>query len=96
MNHYIDYKNRGNIRILTALFPEQTKTIPRTIVWGIIFLLELILGVLCAAYFGLLPGSKLVTALIIAAIVGVFWLQGVIWYAFAKLFRKRKTSPNAN
>lgn len=96
-NPYTDQKNRAYSSILTTLFPEQTKTVPRIIVWSIIFLLDLILGIGAAHYFGLLQfGSyrssnemMLSSGLLIAAIVGIFWLQGVIWYAIVNFFRNR-------
>lgn len=96
-NPYTDQKNRAYSSILTTLFPEQTKTIPRVIVWSIIFLVDLILGIGGAVYFGLLqPGSyrtmnemTLVAGFVLVGIVGVFWLQGAIWFAVVKAFRKR-------
>ena len=53
-NPYTDQKNRAYQGILTSLFPEQTKTFPRIIVWSLIFLADLILGIGGATYFGLL------------------------------------------
>ena len=89
-NPYTDQKNRAYASLLTSLFPEQTKTIPRIIVWSLIFMLDLILGVVVGVQFQWLQsGSKLVTALLIAAIVGIFWLQGAVWYGIAKFFRER-------
>ena len=90
-NPYTDQKNRAYAGILTSLFPEQTKTLPRIIVWSFVFLLDLILGVVGGFYFGLLAmESKLAAWILIAGIVGVFWLQGKIWYAAAGYFRKRQ------
>ena len=67
-NPYQDQKNRAYSSILTTLFPEQTKTIPRILVWGIIFLVDLIdlrffllLGVqtlLFTAMFAVLPNKR--------------------------------------
>ena len=89
-NPYTDYRNRGYISILTSLFPEQTKTLPRLLVWSLIFLLDLILGVVGAYRFGLLElESKLALWVLIAGIIGVFWLQGRIWYTIVNWFRKR-------
>ena len=96
-NPYSDQKNRAYQSILTTLFPEQTKTIPRIIVWSIIFLLDLILGVGGAAYLGLLQFDRfrtsnelmLVGGLLVLAIVGIFWLQGYIWYAIVSFFQRR-------
>ena len=96
-NPYSDQKNRAYQSILTTLFPEQTKTIPRIIVWSIIFLLDLILGIGGAAYWGLLQFDRfrtsnelmLVGGLLVLAIVGIFWLQGYIWYAIVRFFQRR-------
>lgn len=89
-------KNRAYSGILTTLFPEQTKTLPRIIVWSIIFLADLVLVVFGAFHFGLLqlgnyssmrqvtlPGLLLITVLF-----GIFWLQGFIWYGMIKLLKK--------
>ena len=97
MNPYTDHKNRAHSSILTSLFPEQTKTIPRIIVWSIIFLFDLIMGVVGAMHFGLLQPERfnnsnamiLGAGLLILAIIGVFWLQGVIWFGIVKAIQKR-------
>ena len=97
-NPYTYQKNRAYSSILTTLFPEQTKTIPRIIVWSIIFLFDLIIGIVGAVYFGLLQFGNyrssnemmLAAGILVVAIVGVFWLQGKIWYAIAKLFTKKE------
>jgi hypothetical protein len=97
-NPYTDQKNRAYSSILTTLFPEQTKTIPRIIVWSIIFMVDLIIGIVGAVYFGLLQFGNyrssnemmLVASILVAAIVGVFWLQGKIWFTIVKLIKKRK------
>ena len=89
-NPYTDQKNRGYQSILTSLFPEQTKTLPRILVWGVIFLVDLILSIFLASQYGLLNfNSRLVAPLLFLAIVGVFWLQGKIWYAIVKHFKQR-------
>lgn len=98
LNTHQDMENRAYAGILTTLFPEQTKTLPRIIAWSIIFMLDLILGVAGAMHLGLFQPDTfnsmnqmmLGAGLLIIAIVGVFWLQGVIWFAVVKLF-KRKT-----
>lgn len=95
---YQDQENRAYSSILTTLFPEQTKTLPRIIVWSMIFLLDLILGIGGAAYFGLLQFGNyrstnemtLVASILLVAIVGVFWLQGVIWFSIVKAIKKNK------
>lgn len=96
-NPHTDQENRAYSNILTSLFPEQTRTVPRILVWSIIFLLDLSIGIGAAAYFGLLQFREyrsqnqmmLSSGLLIAAIVGIFWLQGRIWYALAKYFQNR-------
>ena len=90
-------KNRAYSSILTTLFPEQTKTLPRIIVWSIIFLLDLTLVVFAAFHFGLLQLGNyssmrqmtLPGLLLLAVLFGIFWLQGFIWYGIAKFFQKR-------
>ena len=97
-NPYTDQKNRAYSSILTTLFPEQTKTIPRIIVWSIIFMFDLIIGIVGAVYFGLLQFGNyrssnemmLVAGILVGVIVGVFWLQGKIWFAIVKRIQKRK------
>ena len=96
-NPYTDQKNRAYQSILTTLFPEQTKTVPRIIVWSIIFLVDLILGIGGAAYYGLLQFDKFRTSnelmlaggLLVLVIAGVFWLQGFLWYKIVNFFRNR-------
>ena len=96
-NPYTDQKNRAYQNILTTLFPEQTKTIPRVILWSIVFLVDLILGIGGAAYYGLLQFDKfrttnelmLVGGLLVLVIVGIFWLQGFLWYGIVKFFKAR-------
>ena len=96
-NPYTDQKNRAYQSILTTLFPEQTKTIPRIILWSIIFMADLILGMGGAAYYGLLQFDRyrtsnelmLVGGLIFLVIVGIFWLQGFVWYKIVNYFKKR-------
>lgn len=96
-NPYSDQKNRGYQNILTSLFPEQTKTIPRIIAWSIVFLADLILGIGGAFYYGLLQFDRyrtsnelmLVTGLLVLVIVGIFWLQGFAWYKIVHYFQKR-------
>lgn len=89
-NPYTDHKNRTFSDILTTLFPEQAKTIPRIIVWSMIFMVDLILGVGGAAYFGLLQFGSLSTGVLMAVIIGIFWLQGKLWYAIVNAIKKSK------
>jgi len=97
-NPYTDQKNRAYSSILTTLFPEQTKTIPRILVWSIVFMMDLILCVGGAVYFGLLQFEKynssnsmmLSAGILVVAIIGVFWMQGKIWYATVNAIKKAK------
>lgn len=90
-NPYQDQKNRAYSSILTSLFPEQTKTLPRIIIWSIIFLADLIAVIGGAFYFGLMDDfSKITAGLLFVVCVGLFWLQGVIWGAITKLFTKKE------
>ena len=96
-NTHTDIKNRAYSSILTTLFPEQTKTVPRIIVWSIVFLLDLIFIVFAVMHFGLLELGQfnsmrdltLPGLLLLAALFGIFWLQGFIWYGIARFFQKR-------
>lgn len=96
-NPYTDQQNRGYAHILTTLFPEQTKTLPRIIIWSLIFLADLIIGVVLAVHFGLYQfdnyGNQttmlLGSLLPILGIICIFWLQGIIWGAITKFFRKK-------
>ena len=96
-NTHTDVKNRAYSSILTTLFPEQTKTIPRIIVWSIIFLLDLVLVVFGAFHFGLLQFGNYTSMrqmtlpglLLLAVLFGIFWLQGFLWFGIVKFFKKR-------
>lgn len=96
-NTHQDMENRAYSSILTTLFPEQTKTVPRIIVWSIIFLLDLILVVAGAVHFGLLQlgqfnsmrNMTLPGILLLATLFGIFWLQGFIWFSIVKQFQKK-------
>ena len=95
-NPHTDWQNRGYVSILTTLFPEQTKTLPRIIIWSIVFLADLTIGIFGAYYIGFFQFEKYTnqsqtasaSLLLILGIIGVFWLQGVIWGVFAKAFHR--------
>ena len=95
-NTHTDWQNRGYISILTTLFPEQTKPLPRIIVWSIIFLIDLTVCIFGAFQLGLFQlenhsntnQTALASLLLILGIIFLFWLQGVLWSAVTKLFRK--------
>ena len=96
-NTHTDVKNRAYSGILTTLFPEQTKTVPRIIVWSIIFLLDLILVVFGSFHFGLLNFEMISSSrdltlpglLLLTVLFAIFWLQGFIWYGILRFFQKR-------
>ena len=90
MRMFQDHENRAYSSILTALFPEQTKTLPRILVWSVIFLIDLVVVVAVGFRFGLIIDqtdmpNKGGTLLLLAAVVGIFWLQGYLWGIFRKL-----------
>lgn len=93
MNMYTDKKNAAYSRGLVSMFPEQTRTIPRTIVWGLIFLLDLVGAAYIAFQWGLWDwfpdsmGNYLQVGIIAGASVFLFWLEGKIFYTIANLFR---------
>ncbi len=90
-NPYEDQKNRAYSNMLTSLFPEQTKTLPRIILWSIVFLADLIAVIGGASYFGFLENpSKITAGLMVVSCIGLFWLQGKLWYGIAKLFAKKE------
>ena len=83
---YQDRTNAAFIDILAALFPEQTKTLPRLIIWSIIFFLDLVVVIVGAQYLGLMA-TKLGSLLTMAVLFIGFWLQGKIFYGIRNLFR---------
>ena len=99
-NPYTDQQNRGYAHILTTLFPEQAKTLPRILIWSLIFLIDLTAGIVLATHFGLFQPDHysnqaamlLGSALPILGIIGIFWLQGFLWSAVKKLFQKKQQS----
>ena len=95
---YQDQQNRAYSSILTTLFPEQTKTLPRLLVWSVIFLLDL--TVLAAAAFSLqifpTHGGMFSGLLFIGILVGLFWLQGAVWGWITGFFKKRKENRNVS
>ena len=88
-NTYQDLENRAYVSILRTLFPEQTRTLPRIIVWSIVFLIDLIAVCVLAVRWGIfdLMDMRLAPILICAAVIFLFWLQGFVWYKITNLFR---------
>lgn len=85
------YQNLGDD--LSSIFPEQTKAIPRIIVWSIIFIIDLGLAAFLAFQTGLIDlldgklGSLLVTGLTLIVAGGLFWAESLIWKTILRLFR---------
>ena len=89
---HTDKKIKANSGLFATIFPVQTKSITSIIVWSIIFLADLVLAVVCAFHFGIISlenFSKWTVILLLVVVLAVFWLQGVIWSAVIKLFRKK-------
>lgn len=86
-NPHQDMENRAYSHILTTLFPEQTRTLPRIIIWSIVFLLDLILCVFYSAHLGFLY-SRLGAFLTLAGVLSIFWLQGKLWEYLVTFFQK--------
>ena len=99
---YQDQENRAYSSILTTLFPEQAKTLPQILVWSVIFLIDLILVIGGSAYLGILQfdhyrnvnAIQLGGLCLFAAVVGIFWLQGVLWGWVCRQIQKRKDEKN--
>lgn len=89
-NPYQDYKNRAHSSILTALFPEQTKSLPRILAWSAVFLADLT-AVAAAWYLGLLPANGV---LMLVVLFGLFWVQGKLWYGVAKWLARKREERN--
>lgn len=87
-NPYTDQKNNAFVEILTGLFPEQTRTLPRIILWSIVFLADLIGVCVLAVHWGIFNVMGMQTAPLIvgAAVILLFWLEGKLFYGIAKLF----------
>lgn len=85
------YQNLGDD--LSSIFPEQTKAIPRIIVWSIIFIIDLGLAAFLVFQTGLIDlldgklGSLLVTGLTLIVAGGLFWAESLIWKTILRLFR---------
>ena len=101
---YQDQENRAYSSILTTLFPEQTRTLPRILVWSIIFLMDLIFCVYGAFSLGLLQfdsyrnRNEFMLGIIplLVVLLGIFWLQGWLWGLVCKLFAKRKENQDVS
>ena len=83
---FSDRENRGHVELLRSLFPEQTKTLPRIIVWSFIFLIDLMLVAFGTFFLGL-EYRKWLIVVVFLVTVFIFWLQGYIWGLIMMLFR---------
>ena len=84
-----DQQIRGYVSLLRGLLPEHTRTLPRIIVWSVVFLIDLVLGGLAMYYaqttLGMEPN---VAALIFFGVAaGSFGLESVIWLLALRLLR---------
>lgn len=91
---YQDQKNRAYSNIITSLFPEQTKTVPRIIIWSIILIADLILGAVADHCLGIELDPMLYSlertlhiVIIFGVGIGAFLLETYIWNTIAKLLR---------
>lgn len=91
---YQDQENRAYSSILTSLFPEQTKTIPRILVWSVIFLVDLTVVVAGSSYLGLFSSGGGV--LMLAILFVLFWLQGRLCKVVCQLFAKKKEKDHVS
>lgn len=93
-NTHQDMENRAYSHILTTLFPEQTKTVPRIILWSIVFLADLIGVCVLAVHWGIfdLMGMRTAPLLVGAAVIFLFWLEGFVFYRIWNLFRPKEKS----
>lgn len=93
-NTYQDRENRAYSHILTTLFPEQTKTLPRILCWSVVFLADLTLIIAGEFILELLPESKWEGMVLLAVAVGLFWLQGFVWYGLGRWIARKKEERN--
>ena len=86
-------------KFLREWFPEQTKTIPRIILWTIVFLTDVGLVFWAALALGLpLTGlgyqlQKLVVPLLLVAALALFALEVWIYNRIAAAIRNKKEEP---
>lgn len=86
-------------RLLRQMFPEQTKTIPRIIVWTLVFLIDTGLVIWAVAALDVLSWAaayrlqSLVVGLILIAALVLFALEVWIYNRVAAAIRKKKEEP---
>ena len=85
-------------RLLRQTFPEQTKTVPRIILWTVVFLLDAGLVIWAAVALGLISLASayrvqtLIVGLIVAVALGLFSLEVWVYNRIVRAVRKRKES----
>ena len=83
-------------KFLREWFPEQTKTIPRIILWTLVFLLDAGLVIWAAVALDLIGlasawrAQSLVVGLIVAVALGLFSLEVWVYNRILRAVRKRK------
>ena len=83
-------------RLLRQTFPEQTKTVPRIILWTLVFLLDAGLVIWAAVALDLIGlasawrAQSLVVGLIVAVALGLFSLEVWVYNRILRAVRKRK------
>ncbi len=86
-------------RLLRQTFPEQTKTVPRIILWTLVFLLDAGLVIWAAVALGLISGAiayrtqSLIVGLILAVSLGLFSLEVWVYNRIARAIRRKKVEP---
>lgn len=86
-----DKEIKADISIFRSLFPEQTKTPTRIVIWSIVLFVDVIICVFGAFYLGIISSdhfSKWMMILILVAAILLLWIQGVIYGAIAKRFKR--------
>ena len=88
---HADKKIKAKTGLFAAIFPVQTKSAVSIVIWSMILLLDVVLAVLCAFRLDVLnleSFSKVTVVLVLIAALVLFCLQGVLWSAAIKMFRK--------
>ena len=86
-----DRQIKADVSVFRSIFPEQTKTPIHIVIWSIILLADIMFCVLGALFLGIINlenFSKWTIALVLVTSVALFWLQGIIFGAIAKLFKR--------
>ena len=79
------------IRIFRSIFPEQTKTPVRIVLWSIVLFADVILCICCAVYFGIITPDSFSTWMmipIVVAVIALFWIQCALYGVITKRFKR--------